>query len=282
MPDVSALLTLAFSAVLILAGYAHESVVALAIVLLQGALAFTWHDATALPGGRGGSFVAALSGAGASLAVLLDGNTGEVTPLLGAMGIGFVLAMLHQLARRDGRPEVVASLSGTVTLVALAVLPATWIAERESRGGVAVLACAATAAAVAVLGTLLPRWPLLGGLLGLVAGTAAGTTAAAFDPVLDSSGRWIAATAAFVAVMAVAIARYSTAAPANDRAYPVTVGAPDASEAPEAPDGPAVDNPPTPAPALDRIRQAQMLVAATLPLILVGPAAYVLGRVLVG
>jgi hypothetical protein len=274
MRDVSALLTLAFSAVLVLAGYAHESVVALTVVLLQGALAFTWHDATAVPGRRGGAFVAMLAGAGASIAVLLDGATGEVTPLLGAVGIGFVLAMLHQLARRDGRPEVVASLSGTVTLVALAVLPATWIAERESRGGVAVLACAATAAAVAVLGTLLSRWPTLGGLLGIVAGTAAGAAAATFDPVLASSGRWIAATAAFVAVMAVTIARYSTAAAqAGDRARPVPVGAPEVPEVP---------GPPTPPPAPDRVRQAQVLVAAALPLVLVGPAAYVLGRVLVG
>jgi len=284
MPRVSALLTLACSAVLVLAGYAHQAVVVLAVALLQAALAFSWHDATALPGRRGGASVAVAAGVGASLAVFLDGEDGEVTPLLGAVGIGFVLALLHQLTRRDGRPDVVASLSGTVTLVALTVLPATWIAERESRGGAAVLACAATAAAVAVLATLLPRWPLLGGALGLAGGTAAGTGVAALEPVLASSGRWIAAVAAFVAVMAVAIARFATAdAQPAGRTPPVPVGVA-ATRLSGA--GDPTDPPHPPAPdqrgPVDRVRQAQMLVVATLPLILAGPAAYVLGRVLVG
>jgi hypothetical protein len=287
MSGVSAVLTLACSAVLVLAGYAHEAVVVLAVALLQVTLAVSWHDATALPGRRGGALVAVAAGVGASLAVVFDRADGEVTPLLGAVGIGFVLALFHQLARRDGRPDVVASLSGTVTLVVLTALPATWVAERESRGGAAVLACAATAAAIAVLGTILPRWPLLGGALGVAAGTAGGIGVASLEPILHDSGPWIAAIAAFVAVIAVAIARFAVAdaeVAAVGRGDSRAVGSvatnlpgavpdhrPELAAVPSSPAGPA-----------ERSRQAQLLVAATLPIMLAGPAAYVLGRVLVG
>jgi hypothetical protein len=289
MHDVSALLTLACSAVLVLAGYAHESVVVLAVALLQVALAFSWHEANDLPGRRGGAYVASLAGVGASVAVFFDAEDGEVSPLLGAVGIGFVAALLHQLIRREGRPDVVASLSGTVTLIALVVLPATWVAERESRGGAAVIACAATAVAVAVLGTLLPRWPLLGGVLGLAGGTAAGAGAATLEPILGSSGRWIAAAAAFVAITAVAIARFAMAdVLARGIPLPVATAATSLTREPlAAPPGEATGEPMEvaaiePPDPVDRTRQAQMLVTATLPLVLAGPAAYVLGRVLVG
>ncbi len=278
-----ALLTLACSAVLVLAGYAHQAVVALAVALLQITLAFSWHDANALPGRRGGALVAALAGIGADVAVLFDGEDGEVASLLGAVGIGFVAALLHQLTRRDGRPQVVASLSGSVTLVALVVLPATWVAERESRAGDGVLACAATAVAVAVLGTLLRRWPLLGGMLGLAGGIAAGMGVATLEPILDGSGKWIAAGAAFVAVTAVAIARFAIAdaeqAVRRPEVVPAAVIPDPVGMVPgDEPDTPQIA-PPEP---IDHTRQAQLLVTATLPLMLAGPAAYVLGRVLVG
>jgi hypothetical protein len=143
--------------------------------------------------------------------------------------MALMLAFLAEMLRRDGRPRLVESVSGTVAGAVVAVAAAGWVAAGRSEPGTALVVAAAAAlaaaaavsairagrlavvvavAAVAVAGGVgAAAGAVLPGLdvvVGLVAGVVTGAVVAAVRLLLvrlpELSDRWAGAAAAVVPV----------------------------------------------------------------------------------
>jgi len=236
-------LTVGLAGLLALASYAGPPVLLLALLLVQAVLVGGWYGFADVPGERGGVVVALGAAAGADAVLLLqDTDPPTLAPLAGVVGLVLVAALLHQLLRRDGRPELTASLSATVALGGVVALGGGYLVAREARAGVGVLA--AVLAGVAV-GTVLaalpgPRW--LSGALSAAGGAAVGgAVGSAADLVGAAAGAGLGLTGGALAGVAATMTSYAAGEP-----------------------------------------PARLAVAGTLPLVLGGSAAYVAGRLLVG
>ncbi|MCH8611973.1 hypothetical protein [Arsenicicoccus dermatophilus] len=99
----------------------------------------------------------------ASVALPRDGASLRWVPA--ALALGVVSAFLHQLLRRDGRPRVVTSLSGTLLALALLASGVTWVAVPGLPGGERGAQVAGAAVAVTALVEWLlhraRRWPTI-------------------------------------------------------------------------------------------------------------------------
>jgi len=97
----------------------------IAVALLQLGLVAAWVVATGIRGALGSAALGVAAAAGADAAVLLPRRP-ELDWLLAVLGLGFLAAVVHQMARRSPRLYLVASLAGVLLLVcsvsALAVL----------------------------------------------------------------------------------------------------------------------------------------------------------------
>ncbi len=111
--------TVAFAALVALTGYASPSFVALAVSLAGFVLAWGWPVLLSLPSPRGTTGVLAIG------TVLLAGTTLLTTsdPYLewvpAAMAVSVIIAFLHQLMRRDGRPRLTESVAATISGLAV-------------------------------------------------------------------------------------------------------------------------------------------------------------------
>jgi hypothetical protein len=154
------------------------AVLGVQVFLVLGALALL--DAPA----SGGAFLVAMGAVLVADAVVLAGD-GRISGLAGALGVGVVASLLHQLTRRN-RSRVTESLADTFLVMVLAVGAACLLALRQVDGGEDVLLAALAASGSVLLAgragdRLAPRpmlaigstrgWPGL--LLGLGAGMAA-------------------------------------------------------------------------------------------------------------
>ncbi len=161
-----------------LAAYAGSPVLAVAVLLVSGMLAWGWPVLLDLPAPRGTLATLLVGAALCDLAVALttDDPWLEWLPLAAAGAV--LAAFAHQLLRTDGRPRLVESLSGEVMAVALFACAAAVIAlPRTEAGADAVLALGAAGAATAIV-ELLPFPERLLVLPSVVAATAAGGVAA--------------------------------------------------------------------------------------------------------
>src|SRR5690625_6676527 len=97
-----------------LASYISLAALVGVIFVLIMAVAVGWPWLIALPTPRTSSVVLALCGFGAVVSVVIM----DVEPLLkwlpAALGGAVVIAFVHQLLRRDGRPRLVEAVSGMV------------------------------------------------------------------------------------------------------------------------------------------------------------------------
>ncbi|MDP9396485.1 MAG: hypothetical protein M3P96_01020, partial [Actinomycetota bacterium] len=171
-------------------------------------------------------------------ALLLTAPGGGIEPLAGLLGGAFVLALVGQLLRRDGRARVAASLTATVTATVLAVSGALWLgAGALGAAGLPREVAAVTAAglAVGVLPALLPLPWWLTVPPGALAGALAGGLAAG-----GPGGLLLGLVGGAVGTTGLAATSYVES------------------------------------------RSRRAAVAATLPVLLGGPVAYLLGRVLGG
>ena len=170
------------------AAYLGHQPLAAGILVLQLLLILGFLALVDAPASGGAFIVAALATVAADAVILL--SDGRVSGLAGVVGLGLVVALLHQLLRR-GRTRVTESLADTLVAVVLSVSVVPLVALRMDGGGrEAVLVCLAAGAAALLLGrlgdTVLPRpalalgatrgWPGL--LLGLGAGAAAAVAVA--------------------------------------------------------------------------------------------------------
>jgi hypothetical protein len=174
------LTALACAAVLALAAYAGSSALGGAELLVCALLVWGWPRLLDLPAPRGTVLTLALAAVGCDAAVVLT-TTEPLLDWLALAGAGSVLlAFGHQLARTDGRPRLVESVSGEVMGVALLVCATALVAlPRTAAGADAVLALSAAAGAVAII-ELLPFPERLFALPTIVGAAAAGGVAAGF------------------------------------------------------------------------------------------------------
>jgi hypothetical protein len=156
-----------------------------AVLVLQLGLVLTWVLVTGIQGFAGSLTVGAAAAVAADLVLVLPERP-ALGQLLVVFGVGFLAAVLQQMFRRP-RPDLVASLSGTVLLLAaVAALAALLLLGRTPAGhGRAQVALLAVGAALVVghlvdlvaprpyLATGVPR-----GLLGLVLSVLAGAVVA--------------------------------------------------------------------------------------------------------
>jgi len=112
---------------LVLAVYAGAGVLALAVVGAQAVLAYGLTGTREQPGRERAGALVALAGIAAVVALWLakpEPTGPTIAPALWVLGPAVVLALLRELARRDGRERLVESLATTVTGVAFAGLVA--------------------------------------------------------------------------------------------------------------------------------------------------------------
>jgi hypothetical protein len=147
-----------------------------AVLVLQLALVAAWVVATGIRGFVGSLGLGALAAVGADLAMVLPERP-ELDWLLAVLGLGFLLAVVHQMTRPPPRRYLVASLAGVVLLLccvgSLAVLLAVArVDDGERAVQTAVLAVGAALLAGHLVDLALPRPQIADGvprgLLGLV------------------------------------------------------------------------------------------------------------------
>jgi hypothetical protein len=176
-----------------------------AVIALQLVAVLTWHRSLDAPAAASGALV------GAGLAAIVDvvvANT-DSKPSLGpvavVLGAGYLVAVVQQMARRDGRDHLVDALAATVSLATVAALGAAWVVMWQLPAGEDTTVVLAGAVAAAAVGRLAPG--LVGALAGplaaaVVAGAVLGASA---DGVTVGLGVWLGAAAGVPTSLAAAM-----------------------------------------------------------------------------
>lgn len=225
---------------LVVGGLTVRAVLAIAVVLVQGACAARWFATLQVPGARVGVVLVVGTGLAADLVVLGADDARPMGRVPAVLGLALLGAVAAQLVRRDGRVALTGSLVATGSAVVLAGCAAGWLAL-ESVAGDLVLVGAVAAGSVPLVDSArraldAPRWLGVLGALVLAVGAAIAVAAS------TDLGRWPALGCAGAAAIAARVAAVFA-----ERA-------------------------PGPSPVL----------TASFPLVLAAPAAYIVGRVLVG
>lgn len=165
------LLTAVLAVLLAVAAALSPGAVAVAVLALGVLFAFGWPRLTDLPSPRGSAWVAIAGLVVALGSVLLSRS---LVPLLAVLAFGVIAAFVHEMARRDGRPHLVESVSGTVVSVVAVVSATAWVIVATGAGSGGVLIAGAAGLAAAALATGLPVAPRVGTVLAIGAGAVAG------------------------------------------------------------------------------------------------------------
>ena len=202
LQPLSTVAVFALAALLTICAFAGPVLVAVAVALAAGVITWGWPGLFGLPSPRGTTFVLAI-GSVAAIGTVLATTTEPYlawvpAALAGALGVAFV----HQLARRDGRPRLVESVSTNTTAIAIVVSGASLVALPRTPNGAWVVAIASSAIAVSALTDLFGRSRRLRAWLLPLAMLAGGIVAMVVGVVLGSAG-WGAS--ALVGVLAAGI-----------------------------------------------------------------------------
>lgn len=162
------------AALVVLGAYAGTWAAAAGALVSVALLAWGWPHLLDLPSPRGTTATVASGGAAAVIAVALTDGEPRLTWLALALGGGVVGEFVHQLARRDGRPRLVESVTGTVWGLASLAGLATMVALPQTPAAVDGVVVWAASVVVALAAALLPL-PTRSTLpIGVVAGTLVG------------------------------------------------------------------------------------------------------------
>ncbi len=202
-----AALTLALAGALALAAYAAEAPLVLAVLVVQGLLVWSWYVALDLPGRVGGSVLAGVAAVTADVLLLVRDDTRALTPVTGVLALAMIGAIVHQLARRDGRTRLTESLTATMTLVVLTTLGALFVATEQTLGGSALVALAALSAAVAAGASMVPLATGLVAVIAAVGGLVLGLLVAAITDLSVGPALTTGAAAAATALAAITFVR---------------------------------------------------------------------------
>lgn len=113
------LATVAFAALVALTAYASPQFVALAVALAGFVLAWGWPVLLSLPSPRGTSAVLATGTVLMTATVLVTRDDPFLQWLPAALAVSVLVAFLHQLMRRDGRPRLTESVAATISGLAV-------------------------------------------------------------------------------------------------------------------------------------------------------------------
>lgn len=158
-----------------------------AVLVVQLGLVLCWVLVTGIQGFAGSLAVGAAAAVAADLALVLPSDP-ELGELLAVVAVGFLAAVLQQMLRRP-RPELVASLAGSVLMVvAVASLAALLLLGRTDAGSERALVALLAVGAALVVGHLvdlvLPRPQLADGVPRGLVGVVLAVLAAAGVAVL--------------------------------------------------------------------------------------------------
>jgi len=211
-----AALSVGLTAVLVGCAYAGTPYLAAAVLVGVAALAFGWGRLLALAQPVGSGVVVAGSGvAGVVAAVVSPGRQTPLKPFTVILALSVLAAFGHELLRRDGRPRLVYSLTGTFAGQVVAVLGAGWLLLAGGRTGVDGVVVAGVAVIAARVMTAVPLPLRITGWLALVAGASFSAVAAGLLPRVTL---WPgAAIGAVVGVAVAAIDRLLTQRPQAGR-----------------------------------------------------------------
>jgi hypothetical protein len=142
---------IALAGLLTISAYAGPVLVALSVALAAGVITWGWSGLLRLPSPRGTAFVLAVGSAAAIGTVLATPDAPFLRRMPVAMAGSLIVAFLHQLARRDGRPRLVESIASNTTAIAIVVSGAILVALPRAQHGPLVVAIASSAVAVSAL-----------------------------------------------------------------------------------------------------------------------------------
>jgi hypothetical protein len=176
---------LALAGLLSVTAFAGPPMVALAVALSGGVIAWGWPGLLGLPSPRGTTLVLAVGSAGALVTALATRDDPFLGWMPAALAGSVIVAFLHQLARRDGRPRLVESVASTITAIAIVVSGASLVSLPRMQNGAWVIAAACAALAVSAVtdlaggsrrlsAWLLPMAMLAGGAAAILVGSGFG------------------------------------------------------------------------------------------------------------
>jgi len=175
--------------VLAVAGFAGGWIVAAAAGLCVLGLAIGWGDLLRLPHRPGTAALVGGLGLAALVVATLASQPDSTLPQPLAMfaaviAIAVLTSFAHELLRRDGRPDVVESVTGTLTGQVIAVLASGWVLLAYTRPGSSAIVIAAAALAFSRLtsGLPIPASPAVVPWAGVSIGVAAALAASFFVP----------------------------------------------------------------------------------------------------
>ena len=151
----------ALAGLLIITAFAGPVLVALAVALGAGVIAWGWSGLLGLPSPRGTAFVVALGSAAAIGTALATRQDPFLAWMPAALAGSLIVAFLHQLARRDGRPRLVESVASNIMAIAIVASGASLVVLPRTLHGAAVVAVASSALAVSTLADLAGGSPRL-------------------------------------------------------------------------------------------------------------------------
>jgi hypothetical protein len=181
MQPLVTLSVIALCGLLTVSAFAGPVLVAATVALAAGIIAWGWPGLLGLPSPRGTTFVVAVGAAAAIGTVLATRGEPFLEWMPAALAGSLIVAFLHQLARRDGRPRLVESIASNITAIAIIVSGATFVVLPRTEQGAQMVALAMGAVAASAVtelagastrlrGWLLPLGMLAGGLAGLAVG----------------------------------------------------------------------------------------------------------------
>ncbi|MEO8518895.1 MAG: hypothetical protein ABI438_06905 [Dermatophilaceae bacterium] len=193
---------LALAALLTICAFAGPLFVAVATALAAGVLAWGWSGLLGLPSPRGTAFVLSVGSLAAIGTALATREDPFLVWMPAALAGAVMVAFLHQLARRDGRPRLVESIASNTTAIAIVVSGACFVVLPRTVHGSWVIALAAAGIAVSALTDLvgdMPRLRIWLMPLAMLAGGVAATVVA----LISGSVGW--GTAALLGLLAAGV-----------------------------------------------------------------------------
>jgi hypothetical protein len=128
-----------------------------AFVVVVAAVGYGWTRLLQVPVGWGVGWIVVGTGVVGAVLVQVDG-TDDLVWVPAVFAIGVVVAFVHQMGRRDGRPRLVESVSATVTGQAVVLLGTGWLVADAGTGSLAPALVGAIGCASAALVMSVP-WP---------------------------------------------------------------------------------------------------------------------------
>ena len=208
-PTVRAVVSAVAAALLAVAGSVSAPLQIVVAVVLMLALAVGWPRLVDLPAALGRTVLLVVVALAAAGAALLSGDL----RLLAVVAAGGVIgSFLLELARRDGRPRLVDSVSASMTGVVMLLSGSAWLVVGDTPLALAVVVTAsgALAAGAAVSAIHLPPWPHA--IATIVVATAVGAVAGVVLSELSFVGAGIGfAAGLLMASVHQVLGRYPTA-----------------------------------------------------------------------